>query len=681
MSLTPNNDHDEESSYQYPNIFEYMKKMFKYLAILSIITAGSIFVGAFLIDLAHTPIVLLIGPTNDLILSTGNYVFISLWILIIGMVGPFLIRYIWIGDTPSHLMVLGFSVVAFVVGWFIPFFGFFVNIISILIVCLTLAQMSWPVNPDHLIRFSAMCFLLLGIAEIGFGLVICFGNAIYGVLVLLGAEVVPIVLRLYIFHAVFSIILGYFILRQYKSVSERDPKSFGWCFYLSIIALVFAYLLPPFIAIPLISVNLILLLVILVPPKVRALWYNVFLEEMAPRRSGKWWIAFLFVAGLTMITIAILIGLALSGNSGLGLQVVTGTIIVGFAIALTVRLTRKKMETKILSRRTGIIWLTVICLAIFGAIFPWLYFIDVEQIIELWQVIVVGGVVVAVIPILMIEAYPRLKEHGPPGMLTIAGLIIVFSIAYMTVISSWIVPYNPFQLDVGSNREPPSLDFPLGTTSVGQDMLSRVLAGGAIMFQVAIISVVVCFTIGVPIGLIASYRGGLLDRTVSLVMDSIFAFPGLVLAIAIAAMLGPGAVNMAISIAVVYVPSYFRVIRSQVLTVRELPYVEAAIVMGARDRDILFRYILPNVLPSAVVIMSINFADAILTAAGLTFVGLGLGVDVADWGRDLTEGRNDMFIGAWWVGTFPGVMIVLLALGFTLAGEGLNEILTPRLTE
>ncbi|MHA1907403.1 MAG: ABC transporter permease [Candidatus Thorarchaeota archaeon] len=201
------------------------------------------------------------------------------------------------------------------------------------------------------------------------------------------------------------------------------------------------------------------------------------------------------------------------------------------------------------------------------------------------------------------------------------------------------------------------------------------------MLQVAVLSVLVCFTIGVPLGLISAYRGGNLDRLIGLFMDSLFAFPGLVLAIAISAMLGPGVVNMAIAIAVVYIPSYFRIVRSQVFTVRELPYVEAAIVMGARDREILLRYILPNVLPSAIVIMSINFADAILTAAGLTFVGLGLPIDIADWGWDLTLGFDVLIIGAWWISTFPGLMIVFLALGFTLTGEGLNEILTPKLRE
>ena len=128
----------------------------------------------------------------------------------------------------------------------------------------------------------------------------------------------------------------------------------------------------------------------------------------------------------------------------------------------------------------------------------------------------------------------------------------------------------------------------------------------------------------------------LLDKISSLVMDSIYAFPGLVLAIAISAMLGPGVINMALAIAVVYIPSYFRVVRSQVLTVKELTYVEAARALGAKSRRILMRYVLPNLLPSVVVVVTLNFADAILTAAGLTFLGLGVPVSTADWGWDLS---------------------------------------------
>lgn len=212
-------------------------------------------------------------------------------------------------------------------------------------------------------------------------------------------------------------------------------------------------------------------------------------------------------------------------------------------------------------------------------------------------------------------------------------------------------------------------------------MLSRIEYGGAISLQVSALSVAICLAIGMPVGLFSSYKGGKFDRTLSLFMDSMYAFPGLVLAIAVAAVLGRGVVNMAVSIAVVYIPSYFRVIRSQVLTAKEIPYTEAARSIGAKSRTVLFRYITPNVVPSIITVATINFADAILTAAGLTFIGLGLGPDVADWGRDLTEGRSLLAAGAWWVITPPGIMIVLLAMGFTLIGEGLGELFNPKLQE
>ena len=201
------------------------------------------------------------------------------------------------------------------------------------------------------------------------------------------------------------------------------------------------------------------------------------------------------------------------------------------------------------------------------------------------------------------------------------------------------------------------------------------------MLQVAVVSVLICLAIGVPIGLLSSYAGGIPDKATSLVMDSIYAFPGLVLAIAIAATLGRGVVNMALSIAVVYVPSYFRVIRSQVLTIKELSYTEAAKSIGAKRNTVLLKYILPNVIPSIAVIATVNFADAILTAAGLTFVGLGVEKSIPDWGYDLVDGRALLPSGAWWVITFPGLMILLLALGFTLIGEGLSELLNPRLEQ
>lgn len=281
--------------------------------------------------------------------------------------------------------------------------------------------------------------------------------------------------------------------------------------------------------------------------------------------------------------------------------------------------------------------------------------------------------------VLFVQRIISLEQSGLAGWAILSGAAIVAVLAIMTIFSPLISPHNPIAINVGPILSPPSYQFPLGTNHLGQDMLSRVISGGAIMFQVAVISVIVCLIIGVPIGLFASFAGGYADKLASLVMDSIYAFPGLVLAIAIAAMLGPGVINMAISIAVVYVPSYFRIIRSQVLTIKELPYVEAARMMGANGRTTLFSYVLPNVIPSIVAVATINFADAILTAAGLTFVGLGLPVSTPDWGWDLTYGRRLLPSGAWWVIAFPGLMVVLLALGFTLMGEGLSELFNPRL--
>jgi len=375
--------------------------------------------------------------------------------------------------------------------------------------------------------------------------------------------------------------------------------------------------------------------------------------------------------------------LAASSNSGLGLQVVGYTFLFGFIVLIGAVFRKVGIRDQLITIKQGNIALILVFALLVAISYGAGYFAiaDSELSSSMSSSLALGGIVLSLIVMLLYEGYPILSERGSPGYISLSGLLIVFAVVYMTVISWWIVPYDPTRLDVGPYGAPPSAEFPLGTTALGQDLLSRIIAGGGIMLQVAVLSVAVCFSVGVPAGLAASYRGGLVDKTTSLVMDSIFAFPGLVLAIAIAAMLGPGVTNMALAIAVVYIPSYFRVVRSQVLTVKELPYVEAAIIMGARDRDIIFRYILPNILPSAVVVMTINFADAILTAAGLTFVGLGLPVDVPDWGWDLTFGSHELIAGKWWSITFPGIMIVILALGFTLAGEGLNEVLTPKLKE
>ena len=192
-----------------------------------------------------------------------------------------------------------------------------------------------------------------------------------------------------------------------------------------------------------------------------------------------------------------------------------------------------------------------------------------------------------------------------------------------------------------------------------------------------------CFPpiIGIPLGLLSGFAGGVFDRILSLVMDSVYSFPGLILAIAFAAMLGPGILNITLAVAVVYIPTYFRLVRGQTLSIKEEVYVEAARAIGARRGTILSSYIFPNVIATVVVILSLNIADAIMTEAALSYIGLGLPAGIPDWGMDLSMGKKFLPSGVWWMITFPGLMIMLLALGFTMLGEGLAEILNPRLLE
>ncbi len=229
--------------------------------------------------------------------------------------------------------------------------------------------------------------------------------------------------------------------------------------------------------------------------------------------------------------------------------------------------------------------------------------------------------------------------------------------------------------------EPFGDSFVLGTDNYGRDVYSRIIHGARTVLAVAILAAVMSASVGIPLGLLSGFFGGLFDRILSLVMDSVYSFPGLILAIAMAALLGPGMLNIAVAIAVIYVPVYFRLVRSKVLSVKEEVYVEAAKSLGARAFTILGLYVFPNVIPSIVVIFSVNVADSILTEAGLSFLGLGLPPPTPDWGFDLSSGKRYIPSGYWWIITYPGLMIALLTLGFSMLGEGLNEILNPRLTE
>ncbi len=231
---------------------------------------------------------------------------------------------------------------------------------------------------------------------------------------------------------------------------------------------------------------------------------------------------------------------------------------------------------------------------------------------------------------------------------------------------------------VGPLKESSGQGFILGTNELGYDEFSRLVWGARIALVVGLSSALVAAILGVPLGLASGFAGGWPDRVLTLFMDSLYSFPGLILAIAISAVLGPGIGNVIVAIAVLYVPTYYRVVRGQTLSIKQDLYIEAAQSLGASRFTILWRYIFPNVISSMVVLFSVNVADAILTEAGLSFLGLGLPPDVPDWGLALSKGQR--FIRtAWWLITYPGLLIMFVTFAFSVLGESLSEILNPRL--
>lgn len=269
--------------------------------------------------------------------------------------------------------------------------------------------------------------------------------------------------------------------------------------------------------------------------------------------------------------------------------------------------------------------------------------------------------------------------------LLLAGVILVGLIVGMTVFAPWIAPHSPTEALEGKLLLPPSWEHPMGTDNIEQDVLSRVIYGGRVPLLVAFVSALLSLSVGVMLGWVSGYFGGYLDRVLSLCMDAIYSFPSLILAIAIVAMLGPGILNMILAIFLVYIPTYYRVVRGQVLQIREEEFVAAAHSLGASHLRILIRHIAPNTITSVLAIIPFNIADAILTEAGLSYLGLGLSptldpndLAAADWGIDINKGQKFLQGGHWWLITFPGLMIMLVSLGFGLIGEGLNDLLNPR---
>lgn len=267
-----------------------------------------------------------------------------------------------------------------------------------------------------------------------------------------------------------------------------------------------------------------------------------------------------------------------------------------------------------------------------------------------------------------------------------SGVVIVAVFVVLAIFAPQIAPYGFDQVQDGATQFPkqsaPDSTHLWGTTVQRTDVLARVIWGSRTAIEVVLLAVVFSLLVGVPLGLFSGYVGGKMDRVLVLIMDALFAFPYLLLAIVIAFLLsdklGQGVLTAAIAITAVYVPQYFRVVRNHVISVREEPYVEAARALGAPRRTIIGRYVLQNVIQNVPALATLNAADAILTLAALGFLGYGIQpTDAGEWGYDLQRAIDDAGAGIWWTGLFPGAAIVLLVTGFTLLGEGLNDVINP----
>jgi len=261
--------------------------------------------------------------------------------------------------------------------------------------------------------------------------------------------------------------------------------------------------------------------------------------------------------------------------------------------------------------------------------------------------------------------------------LFLGGLVVVLAVCIIAVIAPLIAPYDPIKIDLPNRLQPPSSAHLLGTDHLGRDLLSRLLYGARVSMLVGVIIALMSAVVGGSLGLVAGFFGRMVDNILMRLCDMFFAFPPLILAMAIAASLGPSLQNTMLALVIVWWPRYARLARSQVLVLRELDYVQAAKAAGAGQVRIIMRHVFPNALSPVLIQTTLDVGQAILMAASLGFLGFGAQPPTPEWGLMASEGRVYMR-EFWWYPTFPSLMILLTVLGFNLLGDGLRDVLDPR---
>lgn len=267
--------------------------------------------------------------------------------------------------------------------------------------------------------------------------------------------------------------------------------------------------------------------------------------------------------------------------------------------------------------------------------------------------------------------------------MTLFGVILTISFVLLIFVAAWITPYGPEEMIPAQALQPPSADHYFGTDASGLDVFSRVIYAARIDLSIALIATSIALITGVPLGAIAGYLdqvkgvGGGLSEALMRAMDVIQAFPVFILTMALVAALGPSEINIVTAVAFVNAPVFLRLIRSEVLALREKSFVEAARCLGNSDMQIIFKHVLPNSLGPALIQASVTMGWAILLTAGLSFVGAGVRMPTAEWGIMISVGARNLITGEWWPALFPGFALGLAVMGFALVGDGLQQFLDP----
>lgn len=259
------------------------------------------------------------------------------------------------------------------------------------------------------------------------------------------------------------------------------------------------------------------------------------------------------------------------------------------------------------------------------------------------------------------------------------GLVIILVIVICAVFAPWLAPYDPTKIDYGAMIAPPSGLYLFGTDEIGRDILSRLIYGARVSLQIVSVAILLSLVIGGSIGLFSGYVGGVVDTVIMRVMDGLLAFPLLVLALGVIAVLGPDLINAIIALAIVNVPGFARLVRGQVLSVRELDFVQAARSIGAGDLRIMIKHIWPSVAGNVIVYASLRASTTLIAELSLAFLGLGAEPPTPTWGQMLATAME--YWSAWWMSIFPGLAIFFAALAFNFLGDGIRDAMDVRLSE